>query len=365
MKIVFIINSISAQRCIKRVEEFIAHGYEVEAYGFSRKKELYSLPKHFSLKVVGEFDDSLPYLRRMSILKKGVKDVLQNYEHDEDIVYYLFQLDIALVFRLLTRNSNKYIFEESDIMHTYIKNVIVRRTLEAIDKSIIKHSLLSVFTSEGFLIYHYGTKKPDNAFVISNRLNTSVERLEKIEKRFEKEKLRIGFVGCPRYESIINFINVFCSHFPKYEFHIYGEIKGRFKERFEELRKFPNCFIHGAFLNPDDLPSIYSNIDLVLSTYDVKYENVRYAEPNKLYEAIYFETPIIVSAGTYLEMRVKRMGIGYSVDPMNEQSIVDLLKGMTEQSLTEKVLSCKNIDKKDCLNINEDFFSRLKRIFVQ
>ena len=35
--------------------------------------------------------------------------------------------------------------------------------------------------------------------------------------------------------------------------------------------------------------------DMVVATYDVTIENVRYAEPNKIYEAIFFETPIILS----------------------------------------------------------------------
>ena len=33
-KIVFIINAVSNQRCIKRVNEFVERGYNVVAYGF-------------------------------------------------------------------------------------------------------------------------------------------------------------------------------------------------------------------------------------------------------------------------------------------------------------------------------------------
>lgn len=360
-KIVFIINSISAQRCIKRVEEFIAHGYEVEAYGFSRRLEMHSQPKHFSLEVIGEYDNSLSFPKRVPIMKRGIRKVLQRHEKEKNTVYYLFQLDVALVFKMLTR-SNRYIYEESDLMHTYIGNGVVRGVLEVIDKWIIKKSLMSVFTSEGFLMYHYGEKRPDNIWVIANRLNPDIEKVSKHEKTMEKGKLRIGFVGFPRYNSVISFARIICKNFPQCEFHVYGELKGRYEKDFEALRHFPNCFLHGAFLNPDDLPLIYSEIDVVLSTYDVEYENVRYAEPNKMYEAIYFETPIIVSEGTFLETKVKKLGIGYSVNPMDEEAVVLLLKGMTGESLVDRMKNCMAIEKKECLNINEDFFKRIEKL---
>lgn len=361
MKIVFIINIVSAQRCIKRIEEFVTYGYEVEVYGFSRKKEMHAKPKHFSVELIGEYDDALPYFQRMPILKRGIQSVLNKHRHENDVVYYLFQLDVALAFKLLTLNR-KYLFEESDIMHTYINNFLLRNTLEIIDKWIIKHSLLSIFTSEGFLLYHYGLKRPDNVYVITNRLNSEIVNIEKKEKHTESGKLRIGFVGSPRYDSIANFIKVACTNFPQYELHIYGEIKGRYKNNFEVLHQFPNCHFHGAFKNPDDLPSIYAEIDLVLSTYDTEYINVRYAEPNKLYEAIYFETPIIVSKDTFLSDKVKKLGIGYSVDPKSEKDIINLIKSIDRTSLEDKEKACRLIEKEKCINVNDDFFNQLCNI---
>lgn len=361
MKIVFIINSISAQRCIKRVEEFIAHGYEVEAYGFDRKKAMRNKPKHFSLELIGEYDSSVSYLKRIPILKRGIRKVLLKHKNDKDIIYYLFQLDVALAFKMLTR-SDRYLFEESDLMHTYIRSQIVCKALETIDKWVIKHSLISVFTSEGFLNYHYGSNRPNNVCVITNRLNMEIENVEKIAKSNGGEKLRIGFVGNPRYKSIINFITVFCENFPRYEFHIYGEVKGRYESDFELLRQYSNCYFHGAFKNPNDLPKIYSEIDVVLSTYDAEYINVRYAEPNKLYEAIYFETPIIVSKGTFLEMRVRELGIGYSVNPLDMKDVFLLIENINKDSLESKINACRLIEKEKCLNINEAFFSKLGSI---
>ena len=103
-----------------------------------------------------------------------------------------------------------------------------------------------------------------------------------------------------------------------------------------------------------DLPDVYGSIDLVLATYDVKYENVKYAEPNKIYESIYFETPIIVSSGTFLAKKVKRLGIGYDVNAMNEEEVVAFVKNLNEEDLSKKRANAKAIEKRKTLNINDD-----------
>lgn len=364
MKIVFIINSISAQRCIKRIEEFIANGYEVDVYGFSRNMDIHIKYENFIINQIGSFNNNTSFINRMPILMKGIKGVLRKYKKNKDVIFYLFQLDIALVFRLLC-NNKRYFYEESDLMHTYINNSIIKLSLEYIDKRIIKESLISIFTSEGFLNYHYGKEWPDNVYILPNKLNTRIEKINSMPKQGIKyDKLKIGFVGFPRYKSVINFIKVYCSNFPNHEFHVFGELTETFKDEFDILSQYKNCFFHGGFNNPDDLPNIYSKIDLVLSTYDVEFENVRYAEPNKIYEAIYFNTPIIVSKGTFLEDKVNNLGIGFGVNACDESEIISFIKELNSTRLEPAIKACQKISKKECLNINTDLFDKINHTLV-
>ena len=175
--------------------------------------------------------------------------------------------------------------------------------------------------------------------------------------------LSIGFVGFIRFKSIYNFCKVFCTHYPEHDFHFYGAINSEGnKKLFEPLQDFKNCHFHGVFKHPDDLPSIYSQIDLVLSTYDIENVNVRYAEPNKIYEAIYFKTPIIVSSDTYLSEKVNELGIGYSIDPMNDEEVINFVDQLTEKSIREKQEALERIDPQYALNINNDFYEALKNV---
>ena len=145
--------------------------------------------------------------------------------------------------------------------------------------------------------------------------------------------------------------------------HVFGYVENEMEDKFKSLTKYKNLKFHGAFKNPDDLPIIYSKIDVVLSTYDAEYDNVRYAEPNKLYEAIYFNTPIIVSKNTFLETKVLKYKIGYSVDAKSEQDIIQLIKDVNE-TLNDRIENCRKIDKKECVNLNQTFFERLKKELI-
>ena len=360
IKIVFILSSSVNQNGIKRIDEFVEKGYVVEAYGFNRGVEYSNKSKSVDIKILASFSNNKPYLQRLGIMRTGIKQVLKETK-GQKCLYYLIGPDVAMIFTAIS--NKKYIYEEPDLTHTYIGNKYMRNVLENIDKRIIRKSILSVFRSAGFPKYHFGNKIPDNCTVITNRLNKDILKFSlNAKQNVNFKSLRIGFVGGIRFKSIKNFAEVFCEKYPCYEFHFYGNIDTqKNKDLFKPLESFPNCYFHGSFKNPDDLLSIYSSFDVLLSTYDVEFENVRYAEPNKIYEAIYFETPIIVSKGTYLGEKVESLEIGYVVDPLNTTEIVSLIKNITTgNSLKEKVENMRKIPKEELINRNDTFFSLLE-----
>ena len=67
-------------------------------------------------------------------------------------------------------------------------------------------------------------------------------------------------------------------------------------------------------------------MDCVFAVYDADNPNVRIALPNKLYESILCELPIIVAKGTYLEELVKEWGVGVSVSHKDVNELAEALK---------------------------------------
>ena len=355
-KIVFVVPSINDSHCKNRILEFQERGYNVEVMGFSRAGQKTSKNLPYGVRELGELQDE-NYIRRIALYISTFKRIKGNIDLSDDVVFYLNGLDIAMFFHYFNPGA-RYIYEECDLTHTYLRRL--KAPLEWVDKRIIKHSLLTITTSQGFIDYHWKGVKPENVVLVENKLNPTIMDYPVMGMReFSPNQLSIGFVGGPRFDSVYNFIDVFCRHFPSSVFHVYG---GPIPAQFESLKQYPNCIFHGFFKNPVDLPSIYASIDIVLATYDTKFENVKYAEPNKIYESIFFETPIIVSSGTFLASKVKKLGIGYDIDPLDENEIVDFIKSLTKQSVEEKKQHAKNIDKESTLNINDHLFKMLERI---
>ena len=126
MKIVFILETIDAPRMLKRIQEFIDNKYEVEVYGFKhfREKSL-NQPTSFMINVIGEVNQA-NYLLRIKGIIKGIKKVL-NATKGQEALYYIPNLDVAMFFRMLSRAD--YVFEESDLKHTYVHSKLVQSIL--------------------------------------------------------------------------------------------------------------------------------------------------------------------------------------------------------------------------------------------
>lgn len=358
-KIVFVLNNITITRCLKRVCEFIDNGYEVDVYGFEKTgEEGYALPSNFNITTIGSFSRSQSYFARLKVYYKSMKPLFRKYKR-QDVVFYYFFFNIALAARLLSKRA--YIYEESDMPYTSFRNKLKRSFFSWIDKRIIKKSLLTVMTSEGFIDYHFGEKRPHNIVVVPNRVNPLLLQMPYKPKEPDINHLSFAFVGGFRYRSVVNFATVIAENFPQHEFNVYGIILSHEDELKSLCEKYSNIHFYGKFQNPNDLPSIYEKIDLVLASYDASYINAQYAEPNKMYEAMFFHTPIIVSSNTFLAKKVTRLDIGYHINALDKQEIIAFVNGLTAQSINHKIKVMNALPKEFAINRNPELFDYLKK----
>ncbi|MBP3197165.1 MAG: hypothetical protein J6N21_09200, partial [Butyrivibrio sp.] len=94
---------------------------------------------------------------------------------------------------------------------------------------------------------------------------------------------------------------------------------------------------------------VYSSFDIVACNYDATGPNERIAEPNKLYEAIFYNKPILVSNNTFLGTKVKKMGVGYIIDTSNDTSIKEFLNTLDRDELKQKAEKEKEIPSKELI----------------
>lgn len=353
-KVVFILSSLSDNHFSHRVNDFIHNGYEVEVYGFKREGEPLPQDVPYTPTVLAEIKSSNYYARIWTFFVCLWK--LSKIIKRSDICFYS-SLDIALFANRFIKNA--YIFELCDLTHLNLKGAM-RAILHSECIKAINNSLLTLFTSEGFYDCFDNIKR-EKIILVPNKLNPSIPPFSIINRKlFHEGKIRIGYVGAVRYETIYNFVKVCAEKFTdSVEFHIFGVFAAHDKYAIltkELCGKYDNIIYHGRFQNPNDLPLIYSKIDLSIATYTPTLVNVKYAEPNKLYEAIYFRCPIVVSDKVFLGKKVSQLNVGYAINAMDLDTIKSFIDNLNEEEYQEKIINVSQIEQSECiLNMSKVF----------
>jgi len=361
-KVVFVVRTM-VPRVDKRIKEFIANGFDVDVYGFefdnvkidnTRNADYY----YNVLATIPNYPHQLSYRERLMLFYRKLKEVINRYDKKETL-FYFFTINTSFITLLIPKIL--FINEESDMLFERSKNPLIRKLVIWVNKRIIKRSFITVFTSQGFADFYYGEKVPSNIVIIPNKVNAACLSLPSVEKKpFNPNHIRFAFTGNARYKSIFNMCRVIAEKYPQHEFHFYGTLNYFTEEQKKAVSNYSNVVVHGPFCNPDDLPEIYSNIDFVISTYDSAGINVRYAESNKIYEAMFFETPIIVSTNTILEKKVKQYNIGFAVNAMDDQAVSQMIDSINDELYSVFRRNLKGIDKIESVNVNTAFFKELK-----
>lgn len=331
-KIVFFLASLSQPRCIKRVKALHDAGFDVEVYGYYRGfYDVNAFPNDIMVCQWGEIASGSGYVGRLLKNRVNINRVLQEHAN-EKVLYYAFGLDLAIWLSIYKHIH--FIYESSDLIYTYFGNKFLIDVFKYIDKRIISRSYKTIFTSEGFLHYLYGTNKIGNIIIQPNRVSPFFETINrKCLCKKDNEGVVFSYVGAFRYpNTVFRFAEIIGKKYPQHKFYFYGDSSLTYLAK-DLANKYSNIQYFGKFRSPDDLEKIYNSIDVVVACYDAKGINEQIAEPNKLYEAICFCKPIIVSEGTFLSEKVKKMKVGYSIKADDDKSICEFLDSMNFKDL--------------------------------
>jgi glycosyltransferase involved in cell wall biosynthesis len=331
-------------------------GYNIKVYGFDNG--LYNeniLNKSYPIyRFKTNRNKIFNILKRCFILMKIIFSIQK-----EDILY-AFGIDVAFCC-LLIAGCKKYIYEEADLNYTKFKNKYIVYLFKTINKYIIEHSLTTVLTSEGFVEYLYHkTNIPNQIIVLPNKLNIFFTTISRdVIKIQQIDKLRFGFIGLIRYpNTIVRFAEVIGKHFLQHEFHFWGD--GFYLETaIKRCESYKNIFFHGSFRNPEDLCSIYAKIDINVVCYDTAFANTTIAEPNKLYESMFFGKAILVSSDTYLAKRVNDLGVGFSLDASNDTSIKQFILSLNLSEINDCIQRDMDMPVCKLLDTTNDLVKRI------
>lgn len=341
--IVFITLQLSQPRCIKRISSIANAGVLIKVYGFDSglyNDNLEELP--FPVAEIIKRNKQVSKIEKIFFFAKVIRRILLENKAG---VFYLFGFELASIAWLL--GCRRFIYEEADISASRIKNNLLKKIMLSYDRMLYRKARLVISTSEGFVEYLFKSRKmPKNIELQLNKLHpmfTDVRRKSVECRMINIGHIKFGFVGLIRYpNTIVRFAKVVGKCFPMHEFHFYGEPEvSTYID--DEVLSYRNVYFHGRFKNPQDLQSIYEAIDVNIVCYDTQSDNVKIAEPNKLYESIYFNTPIVVSKNTFLAKKVRDYKIGFEIDCSSDKDIFDFIEHINAGELSDVQQQMKSI----------------------
>ncbi len=235
-----------------------------------------------------------------------VKKIIKMNEYEKIIVLNTLP-GVLLADLLLLRYENKYIYDIRD--YTYEKYKLYKLVV----RQLIKKSNFTTISSLGFKSF-LGN---DCDLIINHNISNVASKCIHTTMK-DRKTITIGFLGTIRYyKENITLINLM-KNSDKYRLMYAGRsYSGCDLPKYCKDKKITNVIFKGAFSNRNK-PDLYKNIDIINAIYGNKKIEVKTALPNKLYDAIVFKKPIIVSAGTYLSDIVTKFKLGISVDVFRE-----------------------------------------------
>lgn len=294
------------------------------------------------------FDIDLPsakhIVKRVIVSRSFRKRALENLEELQPDLIYAEGLDSLMIAGAYQkRHPVKVFFEVADLRENYIvkpKNPVKRLLTDVLlrkEKKAFRSVDHLVVTSPKFYDLHYRNLIPkDRMLFIPNAPDQSVFASY---KKKDNGRFTVGFIGGIRYikqmKNLVDAAN-------KTDADVLFAGSAFNPAEYEEIKRYcegmPNVTFTGRYNYDAEIAGLYGKVDCVYAVYDADNPNVRIALPNKLYESILCELPIIVAKGTYLSELVEANGIGVSVFHRDETELIEALQKLkTEPEYREQI----------------------------
>ena len=308
----------------------------------------------------GKFFKRLFYLLK---LKKEVKKIIENFNPE---YIYAFRLDMLLLVVYNGFKNKKIIYEIADLHNMIINDskniikVIIRKVLYSTERKACKNVDILSITSEKFYdVYFKKFISKDKVIFMPNIPN--LKYFEKYKKKTNKEFI-IGFIGVVRYKKQMKML-IEAAEQTNTKVLFAGIANDDEIMNLTKKKKFVKYY--GPYNYNKEIAELYSKCDCIYSVYDTTLNNVKYALPNKLYESIYCQLPILESENTYLSEIVNELNVGMSVKSDSVEDLIEKIKLLkTNKEIYENIVkNCKNNKKTNDMSLyDKEFLKKLDNI---
>ncbi len=242
----------------------------------------------------------------------------------------LDMLFVAWLYSLGKKRKPKLFYEVADVHSLLIDpqrdaiKKLAQKLLVCMDAHLCRHIDLLVNTSEKYYEVYFSRFVPKDKLVVMP--NVPEPSVFKDYERKAKGAFTVGFIGAIRYKEQLKMLIRVA---PKTSTNVFFA-GSAFDDEIEVLSQNKDWITYyGAYEHTTEAAKLYGMVDCIYSVYNADLANVRIALPNRLYEAIYCELPIIVAKGTYLAELVEKMGVGVAVSHKDETELEQVIKRLS------------------------------------
>lgn len=233
--------------------------------------------------------------------RRFVIDNLKKYNVSK-IVFLTPWAPIKLVDKCIFDWNKKYILDIRDYSNEN------SRWFKKCEEIIIKHSILTVISSKGFLKW----LPKNNIYTVAHNMPPHYSAYKEC-KSFTKSEINIAYIGLVGYYPQ-NCSLVDSTYGTRFKMTFSGAINSSCPiEKYCQDHSYYHVSFTGVF-NNSEKASLYQDCDLINAVYGNNSEVVRHALPNKLYDALIYKIPIMAHSGTYLGDIIEEYGVGLAID---------------------------------------------------
>ncbi len=321
----------------------IAEGHEVSAVAFERDFHKGRMP-NCSVNYIGKIDNQ-KYLSRLPALLKAIP-LMRRAIAEADVVYAL-GIDLALLAIIAGTGFTRpvRVLEIGDIRHLQTRRGVIGDIYRIFDRWLSNRLDLIVVTARDFLEVYYRTwlKVQVTGLVIENKLEAEQVLLAKknlatIKSASANRPITIGYFGLLQSPWSWRVLKELARNNPDTHRIVLAGLPIRFSDIDETCEALSNVSFLGQYKSPDDLAPLYEQVDLAWGCYsplDAHDWNLRWARPNRFYEACAYETPLISRYGSVDGTVVREREIGFVMEETDCKAAALKLSEISHDSIGE------------------------------
>ena len=369
-KYTFVLSYAAGPRMIKRIR-LMREKFEVSVIFWKRSEENIWKFEETGIDQV-EIYEPANYgkpLRRIKATIRFFRKANKYLNATQPKYVHVENLDMLLAASFYKRKCKDVIhliYEVADIHELLLndyRNPIMRifqKALRHLEKNLCQGVDYLIVTSERFYDFYYKNLFDPAKYIFMPNM-PNVRAFENYKPK-KDGMFTVAFIGWIRYKQQLKIL-IQVSNQLGIDVLIAGS--GADDEIKNFSSKFKNVTYYGKYDYDTEIAGLYNKADCIYAVYDRGKKNVDLALPNKLYESVYCELPLIVSKGTYLSETVLNWGVGYAIDCNDSKELANVLAKMKDKGEEYHKIqeNCREMKRKiDIKNYNDSLLCKLEKL---